>query len=766
MIGICRILAVALAGGLLANQGLNAKMPDENSPKGISSTLRHKNRRLLVKYKNDVSSFKKDQLHFAMGAYPVKSFEFPHNLELVEVARGISLKAAQEVLAEDPNVLYVEPDAELHAFLTPPPVEPPPVDEPPSNGPDPKYAQQWALNNVGQDGGTPDVDINAPEMWAKTIGNENIVIAVIDTGVNYNHPDLKANIWTNPGEIPGNGVDDDGNGVIDDVHGYNASAKNGDPMDDHGHGSHCAGVIAAESNNPYGGRGILQKAQVIGCKFLSADGRGTTADAIECLEYLYKLKTRSEHPVNIIATSNSWGGPENSEALADAIKAHKEEGILFIAAASNEGRNNDVVDVYPADYPIANIVSVAAIDNQDKKAWFSNYGSRTVHVGAPGVDILSTVLGDDYEKTSGTSMATPHVAGLAGIIKAYYPDADYIRIKNLIMAGGIPTPALEGKTISGRRIRGADTDGHGSITCHDQVVRARLSPTLNRLAVPVGAEVHLSAVSINCGDAYGEEILVPMNKAKNGIQLKDNGIDIDSAKNDGTFSTKWIADQPGKYEFLFPGDDKVVITVYDPTLWQQYELAEIQEFAYRTVEGEGLEALDDWNASIEVPFPVHFAGDESGFEVLNLSSNGVMSFTDYTEFSYDNSALPVAAIKSLIAPYWDDLNPEAIDSNGDIFVGTIGEAPNREFVIEYRNVAHYGSEGEISFQVVFFENSSDILFNYQDTELGAEEFSHGGSATIGVQLGEDRFTQVGYDQGILGSGKSIRFTLAPKNTAE
>ena len=212
-------------------------------------------------------------------------------------------------------------------------------------------------------------------------------------------------------------------------------------MDDNGHGSHCAGVIGAEGGNNHGGRGVMQQATIIGCKFLSSSGGGTLSGAIACLDYLRNLKTRSENPVDIFLSSNSWGGGPASQALQDAISAHQALGILFVAAASNEGRDNDEMATYPASYPLANIISVAATDSEDEKAWFSNYGKRTVHVGAPGVDILSTVLDDDYESMEGTSMAAPFVAGLAGMIKASNKNLNFMQIKNLIMAGGDPIPS-------------------------------------------------------------------------------------------------------------------------------------------------------------------------------------------------------------------------------------------------------------------------------------------------------------------------------------
>lgn len=768
MIKILRGLAILTLG--LTTLGLQSRASEYMYKKSEveSKKTKNQNRRILVRYKENTSLNEMDAAHFSAGAYVLKTFELPENLEVVEVAKGISLNAALEYYREDKNVLYAELDAPWHAFMEPPPSEPvDPVDPPEGDRIDPRFAEQWGLDNKGQTGGTIDVDINAPEMWEQFSGDENIVIAVIDTGINYNHPDLRHNVWTNPGEIPGNGIDDDGNGVIDDVHGFNAvvaetepsSAAAGDPMDDHGHGSHCSGIIAAEGLNKYGGRGVMPKAQIIGCKFLSADGGGSTSGAIACLDYLRNLKTREKDPVNIFATSNSWGGGPASQALEDAIRAHQEQGILFIAAASNDNRDNDVVDTYPADYPLANIVSVAATDHNDERAWFSNYGKRTVHVAAPGVDILSTVLGSEYEKMSGTSMATPFVTGLAGMIKANNPQLTYIQVKNLLMAGGTPVSSLENITISGRRIRGVDQNGLGSLTCQNQIVSGRLSPSVDRLLVPVGSSITLSALNINCAEPNGD-IVVPLMPSRTQLVLDDNGIGIDNAANDGMYTREWVAEAPGRFQFLFPKDDRVTVNVYDPTQMRSYIANNEAEFQYRHIEGTALNAGDDWVATIDTPFPIKFGGETQAFDLLTVGSNGALSVTNTDPIDLNNTALPAEKYISLIAPYWDDLNPAA--SEGDIYYATVGEAPNREFVVEWRNVRHYNSYDSGTFEVVFFENSSDVLFNYLDVDFGSSTVDKGVSATIGIQTTRDHSVMLGYNSDtVIDSNKSIRFSLQP-----
>ncbi len=305
---------------------------------------------------------------------------------------------------------------------------------------DPKL---WGLHNTGQENGTPNADINAPEAWNITTGQREggPVIAVVDTGINYGHNDLRANVWVNPGEIPGDGIDNDGNGVIDDVHGYNAINGTGDPNDDHSHGSHCMGTVAAEGNNSLGVVGVNWQARVMGAKFLSAQGSGSTADAIKAILYSTRMGAR--------ITSNSWGGGAYNQALYDALKASP---ALHIFAAGNSSNDNDKRASYPSSYNLDNIVAVAATDKNDRMAGFSNWGRTSVDLGAPGVNIYSTVLGQDYKLFSGTSMATPHVAGVAGLIATAYPGASNAEIKARLMNGADKVPALNGKCVTGGRL--------------------------------------------------------------------------------------------------------------------------------------------------------------------------------------------------------------------------------------------------------------------------------------------------------------------------
>ncbi|MEA1950533.1 MAG: S8 family serine peptidase [Planctomycetota bacterium] len=320
---------------------------------------------------------------------------------------------------------------------------------------DPNAWALWGMDNYGQTGGTPDADIDAHEAWDISTGSSDIVVGVIDTGVDFTHLDLAANIWTNPGEIAGNGVDDDGNGFIDDIHGYDFVNNDGNPMDDHGHGTHVSGTIAAAGNNGTGIVGVNWSSSIMGLKFLSASGSGYTSDAVRAVNYATMMRTM--YDVNVRVTNNSWGGGGYSTALNNAIQASGDAGILFVAAAGNSGSNNDISPQYPANYNLSNVISVAATDDDDQLAYFSCYGATTVDLAAPGVSIYSTRAGGGYTTMSGTSMATPHVAGVAALAWSVDPDATVAEIRTAILQGTDSLDALTGKMVTGGRLNAFNT---------------------------------------------------------------------------------------------------------------------------------------------------------------------------------------------------------------------------------------------------------------------------------------------------------------------
>ncbi|MEG4634857.1 S8 family peptidase, partial [Microcoleus sp. AR_TQ3_B6] len=313
---------------------------------------------------------------------------------------------------------------------------------------DPGYPQLWGLNNTGQSGGTPDADIDAPEAWDIQTGNPNQVIGVIDSGVDYNHPDLVNNIWTNPGEIAGDGIDNDNNGFIDDVRGWDFAYNDNDPMDVFGHGTHVAGTIAAKGNNSVGVTGVAWNAKIMPLKFLNDSNYGYTSNAVLALNYATAKGVK--------LTNNSWGGGPYSQCLYDAINTAGQQGALFIAAAGNGSQNTDITPHYPASYNLSNIISVASTTRTDALSTVndggSNYGLTSVDLGAPGAQIYSTTPGGNYDLNSGTSMASPHVTGAAALVWSQNPTWTAQQVKNQLLGTTDPIPALSGRTVSGGRL--------------------------------------------------------------------------------------------------------------------------------------------------------------------------------------------------------------------------------------------------------------------------------------------------------------------------
>nr|WP_242693168.1 S8 family peptidase [Sabulibacter ruber] len=299
----------------------------------------------------------------------------------------------------------------------------------------------------------------AAEAWvANHVGSTSVYVGIIDEGVQHTHPDLQGQVWTNPYD-PVDGRDNDGNGYIDDVNGWDFSGNNNTVYDgtttgsQDNHGTHVAGTIGAK-NNKSGVVGVNWNVKMIVCKFMSPTG-GNTASAIKALDYLTDLKNR--HGINIVASNNSWGGGGYSQALYDAINRANAKNILFIAAAGNGGSdgvgdNNDVVANYPSNYTNSNVIAVAAITSTGARSSFSNYGAKTVDIGAPGSSIWSTTAYNTYSAYNGTSMATPHVTGAAALYAASHPGATAAAIKNAILSSATPTSSLTGKCVTGGRL--------------------------------------------------------------------------------------------------------------------------------------------------------------------------------------------------------------------------------------------------------------------------------------------------------------------------
>ena len=409
------------------------------------------------------------------------------------VQARVPAAVAQTALAANPHLASFEIDAPQVLQMVPN---------------DPAFGQQLGLQNTGQEGGTSGADIAATQAWDIARDSSRIVVGVVDSGVDYTHPDLYQNVWLNPGEIPpalrgvlvdtdadgaitfrdlnqpanapyvsdrngtgyvdagdlladprwANGVDDDGSGFEDDLCGYDFADHTNDPRDDHGHGTHVTGTIAAQGDNGLGVTGVAWQAQVVPLKFLDARNEGTTSEAIAAVNYAVQL--RQQYGVDLRVLNASWGSSTYSQQLRDSLAAANAAGMLVVAAAGNgdvlgRGVNSDLRPFYPAGYDLENIIAVAASDQHDQLASFSNFGPSTVDVAAPGVGILSTEPGGAYQERNGTSMAAPHVTGTVALVWAHTPEATAQEVRTAILSSVDALPSLQGKVATGGRLNAA-----------------------------------------------------------------------------------------------------------------------------------------------------------------------------------------------------------------------------------------------------------------------------------------------------------------------
>ena len=314
-------------------------------------------------------------------------------------------------LQESPDVLYIEKNAQMHTLETPN---------------DPLFSSQDGLKRL-----------QVENAWNRSTGSQDVVVAVSDTGIDFDHEDLKNQIWANPNEIPENGVDDDGNGYIDDVRGWDFAANDNDPRDENRHGTHVSGIISAEGNNGKGVAGVTWHTRLMSVRFLDQDGSGTTEGGIDTILYASKMGAR--------IINASWGGGGGSKALSDAIGFAWSKGTLLVAAAGNDAKSTDLIPQIPSSLNLPGIVSVASSASDGVLSSFSNFGVVSVDVVAPGSSVLSTLPGSDYGRLSGTSMATPMVSGVGALILALYPDLSAVELRNAILNAVVFRDSYNGK---------------------------------------------------------------------------------------------------------------------------------------------------------------------------------------------------------------------------------------------------------------------------------------------------------------------------------
>jgi len=426
---------------------------------------------ILVRFKREAAAAKVARSEMAVSAADrqisvqvdqLSGHEIVEGLRLAHVAPDDTASAIKALNAR-PDVLYAEPNFIRHRAAVPN---------------DSRYSEEWAMNNGGQLFGVAGADIKAESAWNITTGSSSVVVAVVDEGVDVNHQDLQQNVWHNPGEIPGNGIDDDGDGYVDDVNGFDFFHNDGSVYDGPGtnpdgsiideHGTHVAGTIGATGNNALGVVGVNWQVSLMSLKFLGPDG-GSSADLLKALTYAKLMRDRwvssgGTQGANVRITNNSYAGGGYSQAEADAIQALNASGILFVVAAGNESQDNNRGPTYPANYDLPNVISVAATTRSDNLANFSNRGSHTVQIGAPGAEILSTTPGNNYRSLDGTSMASPHVAGVAALVLAAHPEFTIARLRSALLFGGDPKPALDQSTVTGRRLNAFGSLQNSAIT--------------------------------------------------------------------------------------------------------------------------------------------------------------------------------------------------------------------------------------------------------------------------------------------------------------
>lgn len=436
------LLATLCIGHIaLAQFQNNALIPDKNA-----LSYDHVPDRVFVRFLDADNRSNHLSILDEVGGTILSESKLVPGLFAIEI--DVTVERALNILStKRSSVKYVEPIYIVEAFDTIPN--------------DPMYGDLYGMDQI-----------NAPQAWDDHVGDQEFIIAVIDTGVDYNHQDLAANMWTNPGEIPGNGQDDDGNGYVDDVHGYDFSNYDSDPMDSNGHGTHCSGTIGGVGNNGIGVVGVNWNCRIVGAQFLSAGGSGTNQGAIDAIEYC----AINEFKVS----NNSWGGGGFSQAMFDVIQgAGDQYGHIFVAAAGNGGSYGAS---YPGAYSCSNIICVAATDVNENMASFSQYHPTEVDLGAPGVDVLSSTPGNNYSYYSGTSMATPHVAGGIGLIYSVVGGTSFEKVKNIILSSTRPISSLQGNCVTG-----------GVLNVEDALANTFLGPQITMVsAVPSEMDPNVS----------------------------------------------------------------------------------------------------------------------------------------------------------------------------------------------------------------------------------------------------------------------------------
>jgi subtilisin family serine protease/outer membrane protein assembly factor BamB len=433
---LVRLVLAALAGASLAARAASNPRASQEPPTEREIAQGFREGVVLVKPRAARGNAN-DAAEQREGLKVRRRWERFGGLRVLELPAGESVASAVARLRGSGRYEYVQTDTLRRTLVAPN---------------DPGFNRQWPLANTGANNGLGGADIDAGAAWDVRTDAAEVIVAVIDTGVRLDHPDLAANLWRNPLEIPGNGRDDDGNGYIDDVHGINAINGTGTPADDTGHGTHVAGIIGAVGNNGIGISGVAWRVRIMPLKFLGGvAGRGSTSDAIECIDYAIR---QGAHIINASYGIESGPVPFFDPAEFDAVRQARDAGIIFVGAAGNDGADLDLLAHYPASYRLENVVAVGNSGNRDEPSPSSNFGSGSVELFAPGTEVysLSNNVANPYATLSGTSMAAPHVTGALALVKAQFPNDTYRQLINRVLRSVDPVPALAGRAQTGGRL--------------------------------------------------------------------------------------------------------------------------------------------------------------------------------------------------------------------------------------------------------------------------------------------------------------------------
>jgi len=612
---------------------------------------------LIVKVRGGASKAGLDAIESA-GMVVVASATLAPSVMLVRGATPEHAVAARDVLAGSAAVEYVEPNYVLETMATPN---------------DPRFSSQWGLENGSG------VDIGAVQAWDRTTGSDDVVIGVIDSGMDITHKDLKDNLFRNSGEIADNGVDDDNNGYVDDVNGWDAVTDTGRMRDEDGHGTHVSGIVGARGNNAEGVAGVNWRVKLMPLRFIRVRS-GSTFDAIECIDYATAMRNRG---VNLRVLNNSWGGGGFSTALYDSIRRANAAGILFVCAAGNESTDTDAIPNYPSGYEVSNVISVGAMTKLNFPAGFSNFGRRSVDLFAPGDDIVSTLPGNSYGSFSGTSQASPMVAGIAGLILAVAPGSTVAQLKARILGS-----AQSERFASTLCLTGGRADANVA-TRTEATPPAALGDF--RLTTVTRSTIAMAWTAVGDDGTSGSAAYYDLRWSTDAITT--SSFDVASQISDTRVPLRAGETETAVIRGCFVDGQPihVALRVYDKAgnMTQSETLTavptgEVLNFGLEPgtetfVLGTPLDLKgDDMVASIDLPFDFPFYGAST--RTAYVSTNGVVTF-EAPLTAPSGTRTDLAAING-IAPLWFDLRTDGSLPGEDVYVTSSSDSVSIRWVAE------------------------------------------------------------------------------------